>query len=211
MQTHPLIRQFVTKAAVGALAMTLAVGTHSAALAAPPDRMASVAAGASHIESVGNVTTFTSLFAVETTGGPTQVCLGIEVVESTAPGVITPISFESGCALVTDDVLSVDTRGLEAATLAATTITLEQITCDESGCRPSGATRTVTVSATYTGVGEIGTFRSNSKSTFGDCTMHFLGRGTSREAQATIVVDGRSLPATGFLSTSTQKIKVVCS
>ena len=83
-------------------------------------------------------------------------------------------------------------------------------TCDTAGCVPTGTTRVARVSATYTGVGVVNTFRANSKSTFGGCTMYFVGKGASREATAALTIGTESLDALASLFTSTQKTKVVC-
>ena len=89
-------------------------------------------------------------------------------------------------------------------------ITLQAFTCDSNGCLPTGAPRVAHLGATYTGVGDTNTFRSNSKSTFGGCTMYFVGKGSSRNATASFTVESQSLDALGSLFTSTQKIKVLC-
>src|SRR5437763_9964864 len=59
---------------------------------------------------------------------------------------------------------SIDTRDLAAASLAPTAVTVQAFTCDSTGCNPAG-TRTALVSAVYTGVGDVATFRSDRKST----------------------------------------------
>ena len=59
-------------------------------------------------------------------------------------------------------------------------------------------------------MGDLITFRSNGKSSFGGCSMYFVGKGSEREATATLTIDGQSLAATGYLAASTQKIKVLC-
>jgi hypothetical protein len=40
--------------------------------------------------------------------------------------------------------------------------------------------------------------------------MYFVGKGSSRGAVAALAIDGRTVSAEGFLSISTQKIKVIC-
>jgi hypothetical protein len=40
--------------------------------------------------------------------------------------------------------------------------------------------------------------------------MYFVGKGTSREASATLSIGTQSLDALGSLFTSTQKTKVIC-
>jgi hypothetical protein len=141
---------------------------------------------------------------------PGQVCVDIQRYEIPAPGFFTPLSFESGCAPIADGAFSIDMKTLSGAALALTSVRLDAVACDETGCGPTGASRIVEVSATYSGFGGIDTFRGNSKGTFGDCTMFFSGKGSSRQAVATLTIEGATLDATGLISTSTQKSKVIC-
>ena len=104
----------------------------------------------------------------------------------------------------------IDTKDLAGAALSPIDITLQAFTCDTAGCVPTGTTRVAHVSATYNGVGVVNTFRANSKSTLGGCTMYFVGKGSSREATAALIIGTESLDALGSLFTSTQKIKVLC-
>jgi hypothetical protein len=181
------------------------------ALAAPPvvrDHITSTGAFAANNVCVGTLCTSTSVFVVVNSGdGPTQACLDITRYDSTAGFAV--LGYETGCAPLSEGAFAIDTKGLASAALSQIDITLEAFACNASGCQPTG-TRTARVSATYTGIGDIGTFRSNSKSTFGGCAMYFVGKGSSREATATLTIDGQSLEAAGSLVASTQKIKVLC-
>lgn len=200
----------LAQAATAVAAVALAFGTLSSpALAAPPDRQRidSTAAAASSSDCVGSVCTFTSAY-VATTNDATQACVDIVTLDAADPS--KPPSVETGCAPVSAGSFSFDARSLSAATLAPTTITLQVLICDQSGCVPSGATRSVTVSGTFTGIGDVATFRANSKSSFGNCTMYFVGKGSSRQALAVVTIDGAQAASVGFLSISAQKIKVIC-
>lgn len=203
------IRKAATAIAAAAVAFAMLGGT---ALAAPPlvrDHIQSAGAAASNNVCVGAVCTATSVFAVvNSPDGPSQACLDITRYEQVGMTFVI-LSHETGCAPLADADLSIDTRGLTTAALAPIEITVVASACDATGCIPTG-TRTARVSATFTGIGDVNTFRSNSKSTFGGCTMYFVGKGSSREATAILNVDGQSLDATGSLFTSTQKSKVLC-
>ena len=203
------IQRTAAAVAAGALAFAMLGGNALAASPVAHDQITSTGAGAANNVCVGAVCTATSVFAiVNSPGGPTQACLDITRYEQVATGFV-PLGYETGCAPIAESALSFDTRGLSSAALSSTEITVQAFTCDASGCSPTG-TRTALVSATYTGIGELDTFRSNSKSSFRGCTMYFVGKGSSREAAATLTIDGRSLEALGSLSTSSQKIKVIC-
>ena len=209
LRAQQLIRRTASAIAATAVAFALLGGS---ALAAPPvvrDHIASAGAGAAQNVCVGTVCTATSVFAiVNSPGGPTQACLDITRYEQVGANFV-PLGYETGCAPIAESSLSIDTKGLSGAALSPTEITVQAFTCAASGCNPTG-TRTALVSATYTGVGDLATFRSNSKSAFGGCAMYFVGKGSSREAAATLTIDGRSLEATGSLFRSTQKNKVLC-
>jgi hypothetical protein len=208
LRTPRATRQIASAIATAAVAFAMLGST---ALAAPPivrDHIASSGAGAANTVCVGTVCTVTSVFAVvNSPDGPTQACLDITRYDQTGMNFVL-LGYETGCTPLAGG-FSIDAKGLGSAALSATDITVQAFTCDAIGCNPTG-TRTARVSATYTGIGDVFTFRSNSKSTFGGCAMYFVGKGSSREATANLIVDGRSLDALGSLSTSTQKIKVLC-
>jgi hypothetical protein len=204
-----VIRRATSAIAATAVAFAMLGGT---ALAAPPvvrDHIASTGAAAASSVCVGTVCTATSVFAiVNTPGGPTQACLDITRYEQVGTSFVL-LSYETGCAPIAESSFSIDAKGLTSAALSPSEIQVQAFRCDATGCSPTGM-RTALVSATYTGVGGLNTFRSNSKSTFGGCTMYFVGKGSSREATATLTIDSQSLDALGSLFTSTQKIKVLC-
>ena len=213
MRVHVSTRVALRRAVTAIAAMTVAFAMlGSIALAAPPverDHIASSGAGAANNACVGTICSATSVFAVvNTPDGPSQACLDISRYEQVGTNFIQ-LGFETGCAPLAPSSLTIDTKGLTTAALSPTQIAVQVFTCDSTGCNPT-ATRTALVSATYTGVGTVATFRSNSKSIFGGCAMYFVGKGSSREAAATLTIDGRTLDALGSIFASTQKTKILC-
>ena len=138
-----------------------------------------------------------------------RACLDIYTYDPTAGRLLT---HETGCSSVTEGRFTYDTKSLSGAAFSATTIQMQELVCDSSlVCQPSGRPdRSVVVAATYTGVGEVSTFRANRKSTYKNCTMYFNGKGSSREAAASATIDGETHEAPGFLNASTQKFRVLC-
>ena len=210
LSTSNVVRKAVSAVAAAAIAFAMLGGS---ALAAPPivrDHIASSTAGAANVICSGSECTSTSVFVVvNSPDGPSQACLDITHYQTGPTGFI-PLGYETGCTTLAPGGLTIDSKGLANAALAPIDITLQAFTCGLMTCTPTGTTRIAQVSATYSGVGEINTFRSNGKSTFGGCTMYFGGKGSSREATATLTIDGQSLDAAGSLGTSTQKIRVLC-
>ncbi len=136
-----------------------------------------------------------------------RACLDIYTYDPT----VGLLGHETGCAPVPEGRFSYDTGSLSEAAFSATTIPMQELVCDAGLCQPSGRPdRNAVVAATFTGVGEISTFRANSKSTYKNCTIYFVGKGSSREAVASATIDAQPLESPGFLSTSTQKSKVIC-
>jgi hypothetical protein len=213
MRVHPRTSKVIRASASAIVATAVAFAMlGSTALAAPPvvrDHAASTGAGATNTVCEGTICTSTSVFvAVNNPAGPSEACLYTSRYDKADMGPF-PLGYDTGCATLAEGAFSIDTKGLASATLSRVDITLEAFTCDATGCQPTG-TKTVGVSATYTGVGDLITFRSNSKSTFGGCSMYFGGKGSQREATAILTIAGRSLDAFGYIATSTQKVKVLC-
>jgi len=211
MRAHPrtstLIRRIGTAVAASAVALAMLGNT---AVAAPPivqDHVASTGAAAGNSVCVGSLCTATAVFVIVNTNGDRKACLDITHYDGAG---FVPLDYETGCAPLAEDAFSIDTKGLASAALSPTDVTLEAFACDAAGCVPTGATRVARVGALYTGVGVVDTFRANSKSTFGGCTMYFVGKGSSRQASASLTIEGRSLDALGSLFASTQKTKVIC-
>jgi hypothetical protein len=156
------------------------------------------------------VCTDTSL-VVFASDGTAQACLSTFTYEVSRQGEFTPIGGEFGCGPVPAGNFTFDAKELTGATLSQTTITVEVIGCDRNGrCQPTGETDDVTLAATFTGTGAISTQRQNSKSEFGNCTTYFVGKGASRNADASVTIDGQPLDPPAMLFASTQKFKVIC-
>jgi hypothetical protein len=196
--THQLIRVAVT----GVLAFSL-LGTY--ALAAPPVREQSLAASAGDASCDASGCTRTDVYVVDNDGSG-QVCVGI--ARFAPPPGSEFLSSESGCAPLTTGAFSLDAKTLETASLAATAVTLESFVCSGGICEPADS-RTVTVAGTWSGVGDVATFRTNSKATYGTCTYFFGGNGASREASAAVTVDTVTLTH-GYLYQATAKSKLIC-
>jgi hypothetical protein len=210
LSTSEVIRRTVSAAAAGAIAFAM-LGT--SALAAPPvvhDRVASSMAGASNEVCDGPICTSTSVFViVNGFGGQSEACLSTVRYDQGNPKAI-PLALETGCAPLAEGVFSIDAKGLSGATLSPIDIMLVTYACDATSCEPTSTTRVARVSATYTGVGAVSAFRSSFKSTIGGCTMWSAGKGSSREATATLAIGSASLDATGSLFASADKFKVIC-
>ena len=212
MRIHPrtsnIVGRTISVVAAAALAFAMLGGT---ALAAPPvvrDHIVSSGAFAGTNVCAGTICTATSVYVVvNTPDGPSQACLDITRYDS---ALFVPLGYETGCSPLAEGAFSIDTKDLAAATLTPIDITLQAFACDATGCLPTGATRMAHVAATYAGTGVVNTFRANSKSTFAGCAMYFVGKGSSREAAATLTIGTQSLDAFGSLFTSTQKTKVIC-
>ena len=111
----------------------------------------------------------------------------------------------SGCASVDEDAVQLDERALTSATLGPVTIPLEQ--CDEFGCEPTGDD--VTVAVTFTGTGELTTFKSRFKSSNG-CKVMGSSKGVQRQGEATITIDGATYDAEAFLTVAQETFTVQC-
>jgi hypothetical protein len=139
--------------------------------------------------------------------GSAEACLAVYTYSLT----VGLLSYETGCAPVPEASFTYDTKSLSGAAFSATTIQLQELVCDAGFCQPSGRPdRSTVVAATFTGVGDVSSFRANSKSTYKNCTFYFVGKGSQRDAETSVTIDGQSWSSLGFLSTSTQKSKVIC-
>ena len=200
------------RAAIVVLALTfLALGPLAgSAAAAPPIRehFATAVAGTFKTDCpVGADRCTDTALQLFVEDGAAQACLAIYTY-SLAVGLL---SSETGCAPVPEGSFTYDIKSLSGAAFTATTIQLQELVCDAGLCQPSGRPdRNSVVAATFTGIGPVSTFRGNSKSTFGNCTMYFVGKGSSREAVASVTIDGQPLDPPGFLSMSSQKSKIIC-
>lgn len=169
--------------------------------AAPPVREEGtfVFAGAfvSECEQVGGSTvcTDTNLFIDDF--GEAFVCVDRFTYAQSPGGRFRLISQESGCTPLAEGAYTVNESTLQL-TLSPTDV--ELFSCSARRCTPSG---TVTVSATFDPVGEIGTQTVRGTFRQGDCTVRFTDVTSFTDAQATItIVDGSetdTLSASGFV------------
>ncbi len=196
---------------IAIIAVALALGPLAgSAAAAPPVREHTATAVAGTFATdcpVGAVRCTDTALVLFIDGRAARACLDIYTYNPLG-GLL---AHETGCAPVPEGRFTYDTKSLSGAAFSATTIQMQELVCDAGFCQPSGRPdRSTVVAATFTGVGEVSTFRHNSKSTYKNCTIYFVGRGSSREAVARATIDGQTLDAPGFLSASTQKFKVIC-
>jgi hypothetical protein len=101
--------------------------------------------------------------------------------------------YEAGCVEdISSKSLVVGTK-LSTLTLAPTTISIQRITCEDKGeeCE-FGAIRDVTVSGTWTGLGQVYSSKDRSRGDDGYCRYSQSFSGSSREASFQGSVDGRS-------------------
>lgn len=200
-----------SRASIAIFALALTLGPLAqGAVAAPPIRehAATSAAIAFNTECpIGGVQCTDTQVLLLVSDGTARVCLDI-FTYSMSTG---PVGYETGCAPLSPGAFAYDTKNLTGASFSATTVAMQEFACGAGLCQPSGrADRNTVIAATYTGVGLISSFRANSKSTFGTCTMYFVGKGSSREAAASVTIDGQAVGLPGFLSNSAQKSKVIC-
>src|SRR5919198_4824364 len=94
-----------------------------------------------------------------------------------------------GCAL---DTGTIRTRQLSSVVLARTSLEVVELSCDASGC-DSEQTRTVVVSAKWTGVGRTIPSRGHFRLDEGDCLDIESTQGRAREARFTGIADGVSI------------------
>ena len=207
MGTHIRPRLAIT---IAIIAMALALRPFAqSAWAAPPIRenFANTVAGTQKTECLAGtdqcIDTSVVLFVDD---GAARVCLDIYTYIPTG-GLL---GYETGCAPVGPGGSTFDVKSLSGAAFSATAISLQRYVCGAGLCEPTGTPRSAVVSGTFTGIGELSTFRANSKQTFGNCTMYFVGKGSSRQADASVTIDGQPLDPPGFLSASSQKTKVIC-
>ncbi len=171
------------------LTSLLAILTVVPAAAAPPDKSMTRTTSLFLSAFVPETGVFVDLF--RNGDGTYTVCVS------------TPDGF--GCAVAAADAVQVDTEDLTSATVAPTTIQLQQ--CDAEGnCVPGDA---VTVAVTFTGTGELTTFKSRFKSSNG-CKFMGSSKGIQRQGTTTLTIDGESYAADAFLSTAQETFKVQC-
>jgi hypothetical protein len=198
-----------------ALSLTLLIALSGTVAAETPTiiRDATTFAGAFSsncvIENDGTeVCTYVSLQVVSTDES-WEVC--VDLSTATYPPIGDPsFTDASGCTVVDSGAFDIDST-LATATLQPITVTLVSTTCDELG-NCTETSQDVTVSASWTGTGELVRFSDRSSFQEGKCKQTFTGKGTSRESQATITINGDTLQADdAVLVTSRSMIKISSS
>ncbi len=118
------------------------------------------------------------------------------------------ISQESGC---TDEISSdaLTFTGDFTVSLADTSVTVSEVRCGPRRCTESG-TRTITVSASDSAVGEI--FSSSGRGTFSDgtCTYRYRFTDKSAELAGTMTIDGVTMDQFGWGSLSQYSVTTRC-
>ncbi len=144
----------------------------------------------------------------------TRVCASV-YTESYSGRRYISSTYESGCTMASSGSFTV-AKDLSSATLAPTTVTLETVDCTydeatgEETCVVTSS-RDVVVSAEFTGVGPLYSSSNRGKFSDGTCTETYSSRGTSRDAEATFTVDGKSYSGQwGYLESGRFSFKVSC-
>lgn len=142
-----------------------------------------------------------------------QVCASHETFtysEATGEYLGEPV-FEYGCQVdLPAGILSFG-RKLSTVTLRATTVSIQQQVCGEFECVP-GASRTVTVAGTWTGVGPIAFGKWRFDGDDGTCRYAESGKGYNREATFAGSLDGESFGAdtVGYLTDGKSSFRSRC-
>lgn len=176
---------------LGAIVILLAAASPVAA--APPMRQSgtfeSAGAFASNCEQQGAWTTCTDV-SVDVFAGPgfTDACVSIVTYRFRGNGQPTVIDDEFACGPVSAAEIADD---LSSASLS--TSTLQVLECGPVTCTTTG---TITVSGTWTAVGDPVGFSSKSTFTDGTCTFRQTSTGERVDATATVTVDGTAYEST---------------
>jgi hypothetical protein len=97
---------------------------------------------------------------------------------------------EAGCRADVPTATLAFGSGLSSAHLASTTLSVDQMTCtDKYDCSVTSS-RPITISGTWTGVGLLQVSKYRSSSNDGICRFAESGKGSSREATFSGVIDG---------------------
>lgn len=137
----------------------------------------------------------------------TQVC--VQVASLLADGT-SSTSYEYGCTNTPDSAFAVGKK-LASATLAPSTVTINTLECEkEIGCTVVSS-RDVNVAASWTGTGVLLTQKAGSSHDNGTCSYKFKGVAQSRDANASITLDGRTLSGAGSLVDAKSAYVVKCN
>jgi hypothetical protein len=123
--------------------------------------------------------------------------------DATGDVVGSPV-FEQGCAVDLPSSAIQIGSGLSSVSVRPTTISVEEQVCDEYECVPVSS-RTISVDATWTGIGPVFTSKTRNSGDDGTCRYSDSGKGSSREATIVGSVDGQGFGADGFAYLSSGK------
>lgn len=109
---------------------------------------------------------------------------------------------DEGGVIETGGRVAIDHVRLSEAALSTTDVVLDLIGCSplpgyEALCEGLPSQRTISVAARFSAVGELLTNRSRSREVFGHCDLLSIGSDRSRDAEATVWLDGT--PYTEFV------------
>jgi len=165
---------------------------------------------------------YTSLYVFdgrtrESDGGfsGTRVCLSVYTEQYSGRRFLGSTQ-ESGCTVAADGAFTA-ANNLSSATLSPTTVTLDQVECtydpdtDTETCTVVSS-RDTTVSADFTATGSL--VKSSQRGTFSDgtCTFSYSSRGSGREANAVLMLDGQTVSGEtyAFLEDDRSTFKETC-
>ncbi len=137
----------------------------------------------------------------------TEACLSVETYALTRGG-YDSISSEYGCSPVESGAFTVNSK-LSSATLSPTSITLSTYSCNRRDCTVTSS-RVVTMSASFTGTGELSSYSGRGSFKEGDCTYKYSYKGASREAAVALTLDGVTTDASGSIGTETYTFSTNC-
>ncbi len=192
----------------------LLVGGAAPAAAAPPERekqsgtfasLESFTSECTPEQEGGETCTSIFLYASTDTSGMGSVLLSIDTYMLDGEGLFTPISAEFGFIEGAELTVSSDL----SATLALTTVMLQSYICTEKGCEEGGS-REVTVSASDTAIGPVGTGRERGMFKEGKCIYKWSFTSTSAEVAGTITLDGVTYDEAGRVSTGDYRARSRC-
>ena len=198
-------RVFLVLATLSALLITMA----QPVAAAPPMResgtytFASATTSECTQQGSGTVCTDTNIFVQETEDF-SVVCVDVTKYSISSSGRYRFISSEGGCTELAPGAFTVS-GDLQSATLAPTEVVLSS--CNRRGCTEGD---TITVSATFTGTGEIRTYSGRGSFTENGCRYRYSFQGESRDATVTVTVDGDSSSGYGTIQSEDYTFTSTC-
>jgi hypothetical protein len=107
--------------------------------------------------------------------------------------------YEQGCVLDVPHGALAFGANMTSVSLAPTTVEIQEQVCDKEGCVP-GASRNVTVAASWTGVGSIMSWKYRTRLDQDLCRYDESAKGSARNATYTGTLDGVELLAYAYPS-----------